>query len=577
MVKLPPLKEICTKELRLDAPGQKKLLQDAKRFRTNQLEISTASRNSLSSREVAKRYLDNGFAAKSIAPGRFLWPNSGVLPGVERIFAKLNQNAAKKDKRNNVASKSPRVGQEDVDTEDDELPSPDDIISEFQRERAINTTRREAYINAELPSNTTSDQRQMQQSAPASQALDDEVAVLTCGTKFRPEDPKDKTYLHPGRISDEPMRVPETRNGRKRRHDQPYDRRSRESTLVSPDPASRKVGIERPSRRRKAAKPPSVLGSTRDEDREPITTDVRGESTHVSGAHQEPSPEIERSSDSFRYLSSSTERASASGDMPAPKRRKSDHLKMALSFPRSDQEALLEEADTEHVLEEATRGNSPFVPHVPLRRLETRSLESAKSPDQRHLQAEFLDDGDDRSTTLFIAPGSRRSTAESEEPEGSPLVYSEDDRMWNHAAAEQDQVPASHAATEMHEMDVARQSVEDQAIQRPLARIGQRNPSQSLPPSIWILAVEASISSWHQWTRIPLEVLTIADLARGAQKQTQRDHIAVLKIKFSDRKQEWVVNLRPDDDLNFQDVKEMVSLKTKIRDIECSIPDDGRD
>ncbi|KAL8953990.1 MAG: hypothetical protein Q9222_000200 [Ikaeria aurantiellina] len=565
MVELPSLEDICTKELRLDAARQKKLLKDAKNFRTNQLEITASLGNPLSTREIAKRYLDNGFAAKSIAPGRFHWPNTGsstdnacyvlpgdyhiVLSGVERIFAKLDQNAAKNEKRKSFGSKSPQLGQENVDTED--------VMRELQKGRAKDDIRRGTHISVEQPIDTTADQRQVQAFTPAHQAIDDEMAVQACGTKFMPEDPKDKTYAYPGRVSDQPTRVPETRNERKRRHNQPLDRRIREATLLPIEEANKRFGIGKLSRRRKAPKSSSVA----------MATNARKVSAQVLSGLQQPSPEIESSSAGFQDLSSSSVREPLHGDMPAPKRPRIDRFEMVRRVSGPDQEALLEENDGEVILEEANRGNSPIATHVPFQRLERHSFGSAESLDQSRMDVEPLGEGDDRSITLFVAPGSRRSTAEPEEAgTPPPSVSSGDDGTWNDVTSQQNQVPASSAITNIHEMDVVRQSVEDQAAQR---------PNLSLPPNIWVLTVEGSFSSWHQWTRIPLELLTIEDLARGVKKQTQKDHIDLMRIKLSDRKQEWIAKLRPDDELNFQDVKEMVCSKTTIRDIECSISDGG--
>ena len=85
-----------------------------------------------------------------------------------------------------------------------------------------------------------------------------------------------------------------------------------------------------------------------------------------------------------------------------------------------------------------------------------------------------------------------------------------------------------------------------------------------LPPNIWILAPNLS---WMCWNKASLDAVTLHAMSEEVKSQMKVESLPGLTMRISDRKENWIIVLRPDEELRHQDIKAMVKANPRIRDV----------
>ena len=88
--------------------------------------------------------------------------------------------------------------------------------------------------------------------------------------------------------------------------------------------------------------------------------------------------------------------------------------------------------------------------------------------------------------------------------------------------------------------------------------------STQLPPNIWILAPSRS---WVFWDKSSLDDVTLGVMCEEVKGQMGLKYLASLRMKVSNRKDNWVIDLDLGQELRHEDIKAMVQADTRIRDV----------
>ncbi|CAO1600006.1 hypothetical protein XANCAGTX0491_003712 [Xanthoria calcicola] len=252
MVKLPSLKDICMKELRLDEAATKQLRADAKTFRAAWLADFGKSKGIIGNKELATRYFTDGYEVVGIKPGSLLWQPSGpdtcadaprnILPrneeillrGVEKVFEKLEYNARDRRRRTHghAASAGGQITADDDDDDGDEFPYILDLRHVWKTTASANGGGEQADLVAQHSTPITDSQAQDTSSAQDNHGLNTIDDPTYADIPIPREDSQDKEYEPSARLSDEPRRLPTTRKEIERRQHLPLSQRSSQSTLI---------------------------------------------------------------------------------------------------------------------------------------------------------------------------------------------------------------------------------------------------------------------------------------------------------------------------------------------------------
>ncbi|KAL8733642.1 MAG: hypothetical protein Q9166_002052 [cf. Caloplaca sp. 2 TL-2023] len=596
MVGLPSLGRICTEELQLDGVAQKKLLADTKAFRTAWVWDNRGSEKAMSSKEMAVYYLTEGNKAKGIKPGRLLWQtfrtnietpqrmlprdDEIVLRGVERVFEKWERYA--RDKRRTHGRTTADGGQatskdeDEDDDDDDELPEVRDLVDALRCNAGERGTKeRENQFTQDSPC-TSGNQPQDKPSAQADHILDCTRDSLFNNVPLPPDDPKDEEYYEPSsRLSDKPRRLPATRKEIERRNHLPASQRSRESTLI---PTEEAINLINKRKRNHAAKKTGSLGTADgstmafgDEELR-YATDTTTDTTSV---HKQTPASRRKERDVAESLfvapqptppTSVARREHTTMRQQASKRQKLGMSPQALNS--STDGHVSGENCWPNIERRVTHGSVMLDDTVPSLSHEREVPDSPLFVSQNPLDSMPVAEGGKRSQTPESPRASRRSVMD--EDDRKPwVVGTRETSLRSQAPSREDSIDLGSVHPD-DELTALRQSAGTQADDRQRGQMSGQlfAPGNTrLPPRLWILTTRTPPFLWTLWDGASLETVTL-DLTKAKLKShLELDRLTRIKIRFSDRKQEWMMVLSSWDELQYQDIKATVAAKIRIRDV----------
>lgn len=197
------------------------------------------------------------------------------------------------------------------------------------------------------------------------------------------------------------------------------------------------------------------------------------------------------------------------------------------------------------VLTDVTASYSPHQAEIP---------DSPQSTGRDRIKSMPAGEGDDRSLT-FIA---RRGSELAEDDEGS---------RWRDTSSQAQDSVELDSITGEDQAHALRQSPSDEVMDRLPGDISWQDPHPSLPPNIWILTTKSPTLIWSLWNKTSLDAVTLSAMTGEVQRNMGLNQLTHMKIKFSDRQQEWRIVLHRDDESRYQDIKVMLMKKTRIRDV----------
>ncbi|KAL8811594.1 MAG: hypothetical protein Q9200_001685 [Gallowayella weberi] len=550
---LPSLYNICVQELRLDDVAQKKLRADAKEFRAACVSENEGSGRVVSSKEMAMRYLTDGNPAIGIMPGARLWHISRqnpdgpqlvlprddeiVLRGVERVFGKMEWYARDKRKTHgrSTTDGGQTTGNDDEDDEFPELPDLADILSAARE-------RKKTVDQVPQPSACTASMRE--QAPPSSHTEQAPEPAWDDDIPFPPDNRKDKEYEPSGRLSDEPRRLPTTRNEIERRKHLPPSQRSRESTLIPVEEAVSRFNKRGRSKSQKVrGKGKNSLMEGEDEEDASTDTDSTGiqdPSSHCWRAKaetarssvQEPSPSVEGvHTAAFKRFAKKPRVCESNKDL-TPSRP-------SLSTGTG-------------ALTDVTAAYVPFTKEIP---------DSPQVAGQDLVNGMPIVEEDDRSQTFVVLP---RSDGARLDDKGIPKSCTRGGSLSGEVTSQAEESVELDSVPSGYQARASQHCAADEASGNQRSWLGTPpNPA----PNIWILTTRKPTLSWMWWNEASINAMTLNVMTEVVKRHMQLDHLGQMKIIFGDRSQEWLIVLRSDDEWRYQDIKAMLMAKTDVRDI----------
>ncbi|KAL8863479.1 MAG: hypothetical protein Q9178_000160 [Gyalolechia marmorata] len=579
MVKLPSLREICAEELRLDDPTQKRLRADTKTFRAAWIEDNGGPDNVTSNRELALRFLTDGNAAVGVKPGSLLWQTSGldpnhlqnilprddeiVLRGVERVFEKLECYA--RDKRKTHGRTTSVGGQtigedEDVSSSKDtgcqsllRVPGQDDLTNipdlvEALENNARATGRGERVDQIGQHPRPTGTQVEDKPSAHRHRESDAIWDPIFGDVPIPADNPKDKEYEPSWRLSDEPTRLPATPKEIERRNQLPPSQRSRESTLIPMEEALNCINKRKRNQCRKSNKSPGTAGKSKLglEDAENVIKD-----TTLTDAQTLAFPRPKR--DVAGRLFATTEptlsisQFSPTMDQSAAKRQKLQKP------PESPSPTNLSQATGGRPWpigpRRPTSDNCAMDVTAPSLRSEREIPDSPSSVVEDEVDNRSIDKRDDRSRT-YVSPTS---------PNEGKLDEEDSQELYDSTTRESS-VQVENLSRREESVELGSYSAENRVD-------GPGQPAggfTDLPPNIWILTPNLS---WMCWNKASMDTVTLHAMSEEVKSHMKVESLPGLTMRISDRKENWIIVLRPDEELRHEDIKAMVKANPRIRDV----------
>ncbi|KAL8921090.1 MAG: hypothetical protein Q9172_004212 [Xanthocarpia lactea] len=551
MVKLPSIRDICVEELRLDDATQKRLRADTKTFRAAWITDNGGPDKVASNRELALRFLTDGNADVGVEPGSLLWQTSGldpnhlqnilprddeiVLRGVERVFEKLERYA--RDKRKTHGR-----------TTSDDLTNIPDLVEALEKNaRASGRGERVDHIG-QHPRPTTGTQAEDRPSAHRHRESDAIWDPIFGDVPIPADNPKDKEYEPSWRLSDEPTRLPATRKEIERRNQLPPSQRSRESTLIPMEEALNCINKRKRNQCTKSDKSPGTAGKSKAgrEDAENVIKDTILTDAQTL-AFPRSKPDVAGRLFATTEPTLSIPQASPTMDQSAAKRQK---LQKPPESPRPTN------------LSQATGGRPwPIGPRMPTSdncamdvtapslRSEREIPDSPSSVVDDQVNRRSIDKGDDRSRT-YVSPTSPKERRIDDED--SQELYESSTR---------------ESSVQVETLSRREESVELDSFPPENRVDGPGQPAvgfSDLPPNIWILTPNLS---WMCWNKASMDAVTLHAMSEEVKSHMKVESLPELTMRISDRKENWIIVLRPDEELRHQDIKAMVKANPRIRDV----------